>query len=186
MWKPKRLTQLAEPSHFKIRLGRSRLSWISPVTALRCYATQNGSASSPNVSRKQVTVVGDDGRVQWQDLSGREKVARTTQQTFNFGLILTGIFMTVSFLMRNYVEHQLRQDRAALCIFCTRKSSPRTAKPVTSTVPSIESAPTRKLWSYLDPATRFELLGSRRLTNGQEQGQLLRRCAKTVQERSIC
>ena len=177
MWKPKSLTQLAQLSCFNIRVGRYRLPWIAPVTALRCYASQTGSNSSPNVSRKQVTVVSDDGRVQWQDLSGREKVARTAQQTVNFGLILTGIFMTVSFLISDSVEHQLRQDRAASYISSTRKSSPQIAKPATSTVQSTESALMRKHWSCLDLVTRFELLGSRRLTNGQEQGQLLRPCA---------
>lgn len=47
------------------------------------------------MSRKQVTVANDDGRVRWGDLSPREKAARTTQKTFYLGLVLTGLVMTV-------------------------------------------------------------------------------------------
>ena len=54
------------------------------------YATANSSKNGSAVSRKQVTVVNDDGRVEWKDLSRGEKVARTTQQTFNFGIVLAG------------------------------------------------------------------------------------------------
>lgn len=36
----------------------------------------------------------DDGRVHWKELSIREKAARTTQQTFNFGIVLAGLVMT--------------------------------------------------------------------------------------------
>ena len=48
------------------------------------------------MSRKQVTVTNDDGRVQWVNLTVGEKVARTTQQTFNLGLIFVGALMTVN------------------------------------------------------------------------------------------
>lgn len=44
--------------------------------------------------RRAVTVVNDTGRVPWQNLTFGEKAARTTQQTFNFGLILLGIVAT--------------------------------------------------------------------------------------------
>jgi len=48
-----------------------------------------------------VTPFNDDGRVPWGQLSGGEKVARTTQQGFNFGLILIGAVLTgsVAYLM---------------------------------------------------------------------------------------
>lgn len=39
-------------------------------------------------------MVNDTGRVPWQNLTFGEKAARTTQQTFNFGLILLGIVAT--------------------------------------------------------------------------------------------
>lgn len=37
----------------------------------------------------------DDGRVAWGQLSPMEKAARTTQQSFNLGLIVVGAVMTV-------------------------------------------------------------------------------------------
>lgn len=60
--------------------------------AARSYAHGTGTA---NTTRKHVTVIGDDGKVQWKDLSIREKAARTTQQSFNLGVIVTGLLMTV-------------------------------------------------------------------------------------------
>lgn len=69
--------------------GRSRLRFGS-------YATQSSLGSDPaKTPRKQVTVIGDDGKVQWKDLSIREKAARTTQQSFNLSVIVTGLLMTV-------------------------------------------------------------------------------------------
>lgn len=57
----------------------------------RFYATSNILAKiTKTSSRKQVTIGNDDGRVPWGQLSTREKAARTTQQTFNFGVILAG------------------------------------------------------------------------------------------------
>jgi import inner membrane translocase subunit TIM21 len=38
--------------------------------------------------------VNDTGAVPWKDLSLREKAARTTQQSFNFGLVVLGIGLT--------------------------------------------------------------------------------------------
>ena len=61
----------------------------------RRYATESTVTGSKNTSRKQITVVSDDGRVNWGQLSLKEKAARTTQQTFNFGVILAGALMTV-------------------------------------------------------------------------------------------
>ncbi|KAL8819201.1 MAG: hypothetical protein Q9191_007782 [Dirinaria sp. TL-2023a] len=81
-------------------LERSK-TWLRiPVEGLRTYASQ----TSTGASRKQVTLANDDGRVQWQDLSRREKAARTTQQTFNFGLVITGIIMTGGVVYLLYTE----------------------------------------------------------------------------------
>jgi len=41
-----------------------------------------------------VTTFNDDGRVRWTDLSVREKAARSTQQSFNFVVIIVGVAMT--------------------------------------------------------------------------------------------
>ncbi|KAL8710597.1 MAG: hypothetical protein Q9220_004821 [cf. Caloplaca sp. 1 TL-2023] len=64
------------------------------IGSLRSYATQDSLGGIPRSTRKQVTVVNDDGRVEWKNLSVKEKVARTTQQSFHFGVILTGLLMT--------------------------------------------------------------------------------------------
>ena len=44
----------------------------------------------------------DDGRVRWGELTATEKIARTTQKTFHFGIIVTGMVMTVG----KYQEEQ--------------------------------------------------------------------------------
>ena len=67
----------------------------SPFPRFRPYATSNTLGSAKTSSRKQVTVRNDDGRVHWNDLTAGEKAARTTQQTFNLGVILLGLGMTV-------------------------------------------------------------------------------------------
>ncbi|KAI7971067.1 hypothetical protein EIK77_007183 [Talaromyces pinophilus] len=62
----------------------------------RNYATQSslgGNGSGP--TRKQISVMSDDGRYRWSELSGKEKVARATQQSFNFVIVIVGVVMTV-------------------------------------------------------------------------------------------
>ncbi|GAB1200046.1 mitochondrial import inner membrane translocase subunit tim21 [Aspergillus pseudonomiae] len=70
------------------------------VELTRCYATHGdlggGSGPSSTPRRRNVTVLSDDGRYEWGELSGREKVARATQQSFNFVIILVGAALTVS------------------------------------------------------------------------------------------
>ena len=62
-----------------------------PFAIHRYYATSNTLAGTTKPSsRKQVTIGNDDGRVPWGQLSTGEKAARTTQQTFNLGVILAG------------------------------------------------------------------------------------------------
>jgi len=80
---------------------RSLLSFpasIRPLVASRLYATQTGlgTTSAPR-KRKAVTAFNDDGKVAWGQLSPMEKVARTTQQSFNFTLIIVGALLTVSY-----------------------------------------------------------------------------------------
>lgn len=73
-------------------------SGLRPILAARLYATQTGLGTTnaqPTRKRKAVTMLNDDGRVAWSDLSAREKAARTTQQTFNFGMIILGAILTV-------------------------------------------------------------------------------------------
>lgn len=72
---------------------------LRPILTARCYATENSLGTTPagptGPKRKTVTMFNDDGRVSWGNLSAKEKAARTTQQTFNFGLILLGGVLTV-------------------------------------------------------------------------------------------
>lgn len=61
----------------------------------RNYATQSSLGSDAAATpRRSVSVANDDGRIAWSDLSGREKAARTTQQSLNFLVIIAGIVMT--------------------------------------------------------------------------------------------
>lgn len=72
------------------------------LLAQRCYATQNSLGSGPGAGatprRRAVTPFNDDGHVPWTELSAGEKTARAAQQTFNFGLVLVGVVLTVSHL----------------------------------------------------------------------------------------
>ncbi|KAF2237006.1 TIM21-domain-containing protein [Viridothelium virens] len=62
----------------------------------RPYATHSSltGSTSPSSRRKPITPFNDDGRIHWGDLSPSEKVARTTQQTFNLGLVIIGVLAT--------------------------------------------------------------------------------------------
>lgn len=58
-------------------------------------ATSSPLPDESTVSRRRaVTVVNDTGRVPWSQLTLGERAARTTQQGFNFGLVLLGIGLT--------------------------------------------------------------------------------------------
>ncbi|KAM3065572.1 mitochondrial import inner membrane translocase subunit tim21 [Clarireedia jacksonii] len=80
---------------------------LRPILATRFYATHTGlgTTSSPSQPRrKAVTMFNDDGRVAWRDLSSRERVARTTQQTFNLGTVLVGAVLTGGVVYLLYTE----------------------------------------------------------------------------------
>ncbi|KAI9651316.1 mitochondrial import inner membrane translocase subunit tim21 [Ciborinia camelliae] len=82
-------------------------SSVRPLLAARLYATHTGlgtTNTSSQPKRKAVTTFNDDGRVPWRDLSGREKVARTTQQTFNLGIVLIGTALTGGVIYLLYTE----------------------------------------------------------------------------------
>jgi hypothetical protein len=72
-----------------------RPSRATTFRVLRAYSNQGAPSSSAVPTRKQITIVSDDGRVQWGALSTREKVTRTAQKTFHLGIVLTGLVMTV-------------------------------------------------------------------------------------------
>ncbi|EKG17397.1 Mitochondrial inner membrane translocase complex subunit Tim21 [Macrophomina phaseolina MS6] len=74
----------------------TRLTACTPAASCRRYATQGGlgGASKSSSTRRQITVANDDGRVRWGDLTAGEKVARSTQQSFNFLVVIAGILAT--------------------------------------------------------------------------------------------
>lgn len=78
-----------------------------PSSARRSYATSTsvGTTTPPPTSRhRRVTVFNDQGTVPWGDLSPMEKAARTTQQSFNFGLIAAGAVATVAVFTFMYTD----------------------------------------------------------------------------------
>lgn len=77
-------------------LARTRQT-LHPGVISRAYATQNslGAAPAPGPRRRTVTPFNDDGFVPWNQLSAGEKAARATQQSFNFGMIIAGLVLTV-------------------------------------------------------------------------------------------
>ena len=125
---------------FIARSGGMHVLSRSTFLQQRRYATSNTLSGSKESSRKQVTVRSDDGRVQWSDLTTGEKAARTTQQTFNFGVILLGFGMTVGGCW-NVNQSLLKYDRLELPTYCTPKFLRQTARLGTSTVLLIGSEP---------------------------------------------
>jgi import inner membrane translocase subunit TIM21 len=97
---PLRLTS----SLFVFRAGfRSAITTTTPLNAR--LATQSASSNTPPTpKRRSVTVVNDTGRIPWQNLSIGEKAARTTQQTFNLGLVLVGLAATGAVFTVLYLE----------------------------------------------------------------------------------
>ncbi|KZZ89289.1 Mitochondrial inner membrane translocase complex, subunit Tim21 [Ascosphaera apis ARSEF 7405] len=70
----------------------------------RSYATHKDTPRPSGLSRRRVTVTNDDGHLQWRELSGREKTARATQQTFNFTIIVAGALLTGTVFTLLYKE----------------------------------------------------------------------------------
>lgn len=69
------------------------------------YATHSGlSSTGSGPTRKQISVMTDDGRYRWGELSGKEKVARATQQSFNFLIVVIGVVMTGGVLTLLYTD----------------------------------------------------------------------------------
>ncbi|KAI9704838.1 MAG: hypothetical protein M1836_006618 [Candelina mexicana] len=71
---------------------RARIPFV-PVIA-RSYTTQKSLKGTGASQREKITIASDDGHVEWGELSIKEKAARTTQQSFNFMIIVAGIVMT--------------------------------------------------------------------------------------------
>lgn len=56
-------------------------------------SASNGAAPEPR--RRAVTPFNDTGHVPWAELSAGEKTGRAAQQTFNFGMVVVGVVLTV-------------------------------------------------------------------------------------------
>ncbi|TLD36483.1 TIM21-domain-containing protein [Venturia nashicola] len=101
---------------------------------LRAYATSSSSNPPPKSSNHtRITTFNDDGRVNWNRLSTREKAARSTQQSFNLLVIIAGVLMTgaVSYIMYtevfsldsktsqfNYAVSKIRDSRECVSLLC--------------------------------------------------------------------
>ncbi|KAF2801365.1 TIM21-domain-containing protein [Mytilinidion resinicola] len=87
-----------------VRRPAPRVLFVRSFTAQRSLKAASPSSNTPSSGRKHITVVNDDGRVRWGALSKTEKVARTTQQTFNLGIVLLGVVMTGAVFALLYTE----------------------------------------------------------------------------------
>ncbi|PYH77919.1 mitochondrial import inner membrane translocase subunit tim21 [Aspergillus uvarum CBS 121591] len=74
------------------------------MTALARYYATSGPGRNPTPKRRNVTVLSDDGRYEWGELSGREKVARATQQSVNFLVVVAGAVLTGGVFYLLYTE----------------------------------------------------------------------------------
>ncbi|KAK3654027.1 mitochondrial import inner membrane translocase subunit tim21 [Elasticomyces elasticus] len=89
------------PLRQTLRASQSRAPIIHQ---LRAATTSSLPKDTPASRRRSITVVSDTGQVPWKSLSVGEKAARTTQQTFNLGLILLGVGLTGTVAYVLYLE----------------------------------------------------------------------------------
>lgn len=60
------------------------------------HATTSSTSSPKPQARQAVTITNDTGRIAWSELSIGEKAARSTQQAFNFVVVLAGLGLTIT------------------------------------------------------------------------------------------
>jgi import inner membrane translocase subunit TIM21 len=75
-------------------INRTAPSLHTPSVIARNVATQSNGSAPSSPPRRAVTVVNDTGQIPWKNLTTGEKMARTTQQTFNIGIVLVGVLLT--------------------------------------------------------------------------------------------
>ncbi|RMY95574.1 hypothetical protein D0862_08735 [Hortaea werneckii] len=90
------------PRALRAQSLRSTSLMSKPQT--RAATTSQMPNSSPTPRRRSVTVSNDTGYVPWKDLSAGEKAARSTQQSFNFGVVLLGAGLTGAVAYILYME----------------------------------------------------------------------------------
>jgi import inner membrane translocase subunit TIM21 len=87
------MVKLTSTSVFRPILTSNPALLAGLLRAPRCYATHQSPGAQAR--RKAVTPFNDDGNVPWTELSRGEKTARAAQQTFNFGMVIFGVVLTV-------------------------------------------------------------------------------------------
>lgn len=156
----------------------------SPRTAqlARFYATYRDTGAggaagkgSSTTKRRGVTVLSDDGRYEWGELTGREKVARATQQSVNFVVVLAGAVLTVSLVPVTGFgksDKMLMRTREVCLCCCTRKCCPRTAVHGSSRRPWSGSKTTHDARMCLEIAERSRHMATVPGAGGRETGPL--------------
>ena len=107
-----------------------------PFHTTQAYASSNSlgtTGRSAGPKRRTVTAFNDDGNVPWNELSSTEKASRATQQTYNFGMIIIGLVLTVRRIYHRPKDHYLKtansdRARAVLRTFSGRMSSRQRAR----------------------------------------------------------
>lgn len=87
----------------------------------RAATTSSLGSSPPPPPRRAVTVTTDTGRVPWSELSIREKAARSTQQSINFGVLLLAIGMTAGVSYVLYTEVFSTESKTAVFNRCANR-----------------------------------------------------------------
>lgn len=100
IYKPTEAIALLRPTFVLPRIHasnrRAHIGRIAFSTTHHAQATHTSTSSpTPKSQRKSISLTGDTGQVRWSDLSPGEKAVRTTQQSFNFVVVLVGIVATV-------------------------------------------------------------------------------------------
>ena len=100
VYKPTEAIALIRPTFVLPRIRasnrRAHIGRIAFSTTHHAQATHTSTSSpTPKPQRKSISLTGDTGQVRWSDLSPGEKAVRTTQQSFNFVVVLVGIVATV-------------------------------------------------------------------------------------------
>lgn len=149
----------------------------------RPYATQNTQqtglgATTIGPKRRRVTAFNDDGYVPWNELSTGEKAARASQQTYNLGMILVGVVLTVLYQCSKCWAINTDDRRVVLATSYGTMFSRLTARLRSSTARSTRSRTMRGVSRSWDRRRRFLRMVMRRSTSGDERVPL-RKAAET-------
>lgn len=129
-YKPTEAIALIRPTFVLPRIRasnrRAHIGRIAFSTTHHAQATHTSTSSpTPKPQRKSISLTGDTGQVRWSDLSPGEKAVRTTQQSFNFVVVLVGIVATVQLPLTSLLLEAATNIciRAVSATFSSRMSS---------------------------------------------------------------